>query len=179
MKGIIFTEFLELVEDQFGLEMVERIIAQSDLESEGSYTAVGTYDHNEIVQLVSNLSSNVNVPVNDLLVIYGEYLFGTFLKSYGHFIKEAENTFEFLGSVERYIHVEVKKLYADAELPSFDPTENGNVLELLYKSPRKLSAVAEGIIKGALKHYKEEGTIKRDFINEDGSEVNIVVTKTS
>ena len=33
MKGIIFTEFLELVEEKFGLTMVDKIIEQSDLES--------------------------------------------------------------------------------------------------------------------------------------------------
>jgi len=32
MKGIVFTEFLELVEDKFGLEMVDNIIESSDLE---------------------------------------------------------------------------------------------------------------------------------------------------
>ena len=40
MKGIVFTEFLEMVEDQSG----------------GAYTSVGTYDHNEIFRLVNCLS---------------------------------------------------------------------------------------------------------------------------
>ena len=30
MKGIVFTEFLDLVEDKFGLEMVDNIITASD-----------------------------------------------------------------------------------------------------------------------------------------------------
>jgi len=42
MKGIVFTEFLDLVEEKFGMEMVDKIITQSELESEGAYTAVGT-----------------------------------------------------------------------------------------------------------------------------------------
>ena len=29
MKGIVFTEFLDLVEERFGLEMVDAIISQS------------------------------------------------------------------------------------------------------------------------------------------------------
>ena len=33
MKGIVFTEFLELVEDKFGLETVDEIINNSDLKS--------------------------------------------------------------------------------------------------------------------------------------------------
>ena len=31
MKGIVFTEFLDLVEDKFGIEMVDKIICQSKL----------------------------------------------------------------------------------------------------------------------------------------------------
>ena len=38
MKGIVFTEFLDLVEERFGLEMVDVIISQSKLESKSKST---------------------------------------------------------------------------------------------------------------------------------------------
>jgi len=44
MKGIIFTEFLEMVEDRFSPEIADRIIEAADLPSGGAYTAIGTYD---------------------------------------------------------------------------------------------------------------------------------------
>ncbi|MFT6414777.1 MAG: hypothetical protein ACJARZ_000109 [Dokdonia sp.] len=43
MKGIIFTEFLDLVEATFGLEMVDIILNASKLPSNGVYTTIGTY----------------------------------------------------------------------------------------------------------------------------------------
>ena len=43
MKGIVFTEFLDLVEEKFGLEMVDAIISQSKLESKGVYTSIGVF----------------------------------------------------------------------------------------------------------------------------------------
>ena len=64
MKGIVFTEFLEMVENTFGLETVDYIIYKSDLKSEGAYTSVGTYDFFEMLSLISNLSEKVNIPVN-------------------------------------------------------------------------------------------------------------------
>ena len=73
MKGIVFTEFLEMVESTFGLETVDYIITNSDLESKGAYTAVGTYDFGEMLRLVTNLSEKVNSPVDDLLYVYGTY----------------------------------------------------------------------------------------------------------
>ena len=41
MKGIIFTEFIEMVEDKFGFEVADNIITNSNLPSGGAYTAVG------------------------------------------------------------------------------------------------------------------------------------------
>ena len=53
MKGIVFTEFLEMVEQRFSPEIADRLIDESDLPSGGIYTAVGTYEHTEIVTYVS------------------------------------------------------------------------------------------------------------------------------
>ena len=74
MKGIVFTEFLDLVEDKFGLEMVDSIIEQSKLESEGAYTSIGTYKFSEMLQLLQNLSNNTGVTIDDLLLVYAERL---------------------------------------------------------------------------------------------------------
>jgi len=56
MKGMVFTEFLEMVEDQFGFTMADKIISEAELASGGVYTSVGTYHHQEMVALVVNLS---------------------------------------------------------------------------------------------------------------------------
>ncbi|MBA2648463.1 MAG: hypothetical protein H0U75_02495 [Legionella sp.] len=42
MKGIILTEFLEMVEVMFTAEMVENIIEDANLPNNGAYTDVGT-----------------------------------------------------------------------------------------------------------------------------------------
>ena len=55
MKGIIFSEFLNLVEAKFGLKTVDEIIEKSDLESEGIYTSIGTYSFSEMLQLLTHL----------------------------------------------------------------------------------------------------------------------------
>jgi len=82
MKGIVFTEFLDLVEDKFGFEMVDTIINNSNLPSNGSYTAVGTYSFSEMLSLLTNLNKETGIPVNDLLLLYGEHFFSVVEKSY-------------------------------------------------------------------------------------------------
>ena len=83
MKGIVFTEFLELVEQKFGLEMVDRIITQSDLGSKGIYTAIGTYEFSEMLQLLQNLHDNTGTEIDSLLRIYCELFFSVLESNYG------------------------------------------------------------------------------------------------
>ena len=53
MKGMVFTEFLEMVESTFSADMVDDIIDDSAPPSGGAYTSVGTYDHQELVGMVT------------------------------------------------------------------------------------------------------------------------------
>lgn len=178
MKGIIFTEFLEMVEEKFGYNMVDDLLTSSELPSEGIYTSVGTYQHTEMVSLVTNLGKQTKIPINELLVVFGEYLFKTFTKTYSHFMVKAPDAFTFLSSIHNYIHVEVQKLYPDAELPHFDidrPDEN--TLIMTYTSARKMADLAFGLIEGCFKYYTETVEILQIPLNEDGSITKFIITK--
>ncbi len=75
MKGIVFTEFLEMVEQKFGISLADKIVQQPNIDFD-SYTAVGSYPHGQMVNLVINLSKETGIPVPDLLKTYGHHLFG-------------------------------------------------------------------------------------------------------
>ena len=82
MKGVVFTEFLEMVEQKFGMEMVNALIENNDLSSDGVYSAVGTYHHSEMVSLVVDLGKRSGITIPDLLKAFGAYLFQTFKTGY-------------------------------------------------------------------------------------------------
>jgi len=162
MKGVVFTEFLEMVEDSFSPGVADRIIEASDLPSGGAYTAVGTYNHAEIVTLVQKLSVETKLSVDELLHTFGKHLFGRFVEGYPGFFEGEQDAFQFLQSVEEYIHVEVKKLYPDAELPSVIATlETPNHLKIIYRSDRNMGDLAHGLIDGCIKHFAEPIEIRR------------------
>lgn len=73
MKGIIFTEFLDMVEAQFGLAVVDEIITNSKTLHQGIYTSVGTYDFNEMVSLLVALGELVSKDIQELLYAFGLY----------------------------------------------------------------------------------------------------------
>ncbi len=177
MKGFVFTEFLEMVENQFGFDMADKIIKEEQLDSKGVYTSIGTYSHGEMVQLVSNLSEETNIPIPDLLRTYGSYLFTVFEKNYKSFFEDIDDSFQFLSQVDEYIHVEVRKLYPDAELPKFDILDHGDNMTMLYQSTRKMSDLAVGLIEKCMEHYQEEGTIKKQVLDKEGEKVLITIVK--
>lgn len=177
MKGIVFTEFLEMVENAYGYEVADKIIQKSELKSGGVYSAVGTYEHAEMVQLVTHLSEEVETPVEALLGVYGNYFFKILVDSYPQFFKGIKNAFQFLSGIESYIHVEVLKLYPDAELPHFEIEQvDPSTLEMTYHSERKLHAFAEGLIAGSIDHFKEDISVKKELIKTDGSIVKFTLS---
>ena len=157
MKGIIFTEFVGMVESVFSQETMDNVFDRVDLPSGGAYTSVGTYDHAEIVQLALALSEETNLPVQDLVKAYGEHLFARFSDLYPEYFSEQTTTFQFLHHVENYIHTEVLKLYPDAEVPRFEfhsSTDTDMVFD--YLSSRHLGDVAEGLLRGCIAHFGED-----------------------
>lgn len=154
MKGVVFTEFLEMVEDKFSPELADRIVNACDLPSGGVYTAVGTYHHDEIVQLVVKLSEETKVAVPDLLRVFGQHMFGRFHAGYPQFFAGITDALTFLEGVEGYIHVEVRKLYPDAELPSFKyERPSPDRMVMTYSSARPFGPLAEGLISACIDHY--------------------------
>ena len=178
MKGIVFTEFLEMVESKFGIEMVNGLLDSSELASGGVYSAVGTYDHKEMVSLVVELGKRSGMPLPDLLKAFGRYLFGTFKTSYASMFESAGDGFEFLESIDQEIHVEVLKLYPDAELPSFKTErKEDNVLQMDYHSDRAMGALAHGLIEACGEHYNECFDIVMQPQTEDGKYVRFLITR--
>lgn len=178
MKGIVFTELLEMIEAKFGYETVDELLNETDLPSKGIYTAIGTYDHSEIVALVVKLSEKSKVPVPDLIYTFGRHLFITFSKSYAHFFTDTTNAFGFLGSIENYIHAEVKKLYPDAQLPHFEIKQlTDKKMEMIYSSDRKMADLAHGLIDECFAYYNETAEVSITPLTEDGSRVVFEITK--
>ena len=180
MKGIVFTKFLEMVEQTNGYDQVDSLLLTTDLPSGGTYTAAGTYDHQEMVGLVANLSQATHRSASDILREYGRYLFQTFVSTYHPFLEVAPDAFTFLSSVDAYIHVEVKKLYPEAELPTFTITQlDGSTLQMIYQSSRKMADLAYGLIEGTLAYYGEIARIEQQALSPDGSRVKFLIIKAN
>ena len=178
MKGIVFTEFLDLVENKFGLEIVDTIISQSKLPSEGVYTSIGTYRFSEMLSLLQNLSAHTNVSIDNLLLVYGEHFFSVIEQSYPDLLATYKNPIEMLSSIENHIHIEVRKIYSEAELPEFIVEEKtDDFLIMTYKSSRAMHHFGLGLMNKTFEYFNTPASIEIEKIKEDGTEVRFIIRK--
>lgn len=160
MLGLVFTEFIEMVEDRFSPELADTIISEVAPASGGAYTAVGYYDHAELVSMIVALSRHSGVAVPQLVRSFGHHLLGRFTELYPTMFPAGPGLLDFLASIDAHIHVEVRKLYHAASLPSFEVLErNASGVRLLYRSPRSMEALAQGLLEGACDYYRQPCSI--------------------
>lgn len=181
MKGMIFTEFMDMVEEGFGLTTKHQIIRDAQPASGGAYTSVGNYNYEELVQLAVALAKATGKPLPELLVAFGGRIFQHFTQRYGKFFADAGGCFEFLSRIETYIHVEVRKLYPDAELPAFSyPAQDADTLVMEYRSPRPLASFAEGLIRATIQHYREPVSLQiEDLSGGRGTHARFTLRRTA
>lgn len=179
MKGMIFTNFIEMIDEVFSPEITEQLIDKVQPASGAAYTTVGSYDHTEILNLVVGLSELTGEDVPNLVRAFGHYLFAALGKAHPEYIADVASTFELLQRVHEHIHVEVRKLYPDAELPTIGCEVDGNQLTVNYQSERPFAGVAEGLIMGCIEHFGEDIALERTRASTDGCAAQFTLTRAA
>ena len=173
MKGIVFNIFSDLVVEKFGMQMLNDIIADVKPESGGIYTSINTYDDQEMFHLVGALSVRTKIAINDLIHVYGEYMFPLLAKKHHDFVAGHNDVFSLLKTLNDVIHVQVLKLYPDAVVPDIQCEHSVEQIPdqmiLSYTSPRKLCALAEGLITGAATYFNQPLAITHSVCMHEGA----------
>ena len=176
MKGIILSEFVEYLEHTVGESTAQKIIDDSQLASEGAYTRVGHYDYHEFLQLITHSVAETEKEASELLDGFSGHLFSVFKRDYGVFFEDTDSAIEMLMKIENHIHVEVLKLYPDAELPRFDHTIESRQLILRYRSPRPFALVARSLVGACLKFFGGREKLLSSEISKDMKSATFVIS---
>lgn len=161
MLGIVFTSLIDMLEEKHSPEFADDIIIEAALENDGAYTAVGYYPFTEMQRLLTVLTQKTGKSTNQLLYDFGYYLFGKLTVVHGDVIASTNNILDMLSQLDSDIHVQVKKLYPDADLPRFTVlSRTDNAMRLQYYSERELYALAEGLMDAAASHF--DCTLERE-----------------
>ncbi len=179
MKGIVFVELLSMAESVAGEGAVDEVLDSLSLESDGAYSSVGKYPCAELFQIVDAFSARLGQSQSDLKRAFGKWMHGRFLALYPEFFQDKSTAFDMLEGIENEVHVEVLKLYPDAELPSFETQREGNArLTMIYRSERPLGCFCMGLIEACLEHFGEKATIKvDDHSTQGGSHISFLIER--
>lgn len=165
MKGVLFSQFLHFAEDEFGPEVAGR------LRGARSYSPGGDYDHRVLLRLVRRLGKATGCPPGDLLRRFGTALFRYFARMYPTFFLGVDSALAFLSRIETYVHGELIKLYPGAQFPRFEVTRpSPDRLEMVYRSQREMADLAEGLIRGCVRHFGETIELHREDLPATGEQ---------
>lgn len=177
MQGVIFTVLCDCVTENFGLDVWNELIEHVDPVSKGIYTSSANYTDEELFGLVVTLSEKVNVSVNDLVKVFGEYMFPHLISHMPEAHQQDMSFLDFMLSIDHVIHKEVERLYPDAYLPSIDFIQSSKELTMLYRSKRKLCLLAEGLTLGAAKYFNTDIQLEHPVCMHEGADHCEIIIK--
>jgi hypothetical protein len=153
VKGVIFTELLDFLEDHVGTTGLEEVLVAAG--QDGVYSATGNYDHLGAIDIVIAGSKRLGIDSAELMRLYGRSLFGSLSVRYPMFFEHIDDTFTFLSGIQTHIHDEVKALYPDTTPPEFLVSRTANAIEIRYRSHRPFAMIALGMIEACIDHFGE------------------------
>ena len=103
------------------------------------------------------------------------------MAGYPDVVQHVDDSFGLVATIDNHIHVEVRKLYPDADLPSFSHEFIGpDELHLLYESERGMADLAEGLLLGCFAHFREDVVLGREDLSEGaGMRVAFTMRRTA
>jgi hypothetical protein len=155
VKGVVFREFFNYIEAQHGDEMLDDVIVASAVPHGGAYTSVGTYPFDEMKSLVRSYTAASAQSEASVFAGFGEHCFLNWLSFLPEFFSPNRHLFDILEQVNDFHEREVRKLYPDAELPTFTTESRGDhEMVIGYHSDKQLRDFAVGVIHGAATHLR-------------------------
>lgn len=179
MLGIIYSKFLDHLEERFSLNIVDQVIEDLNLPNHGAYSGVGFYNPKEFLNILQGVASNTQIPASNILYEYGQWLFPELYHKYSHYQEIPQDTILFLANLEKMMQREVFKLYQNVELPRFIvESQEENELRLLYHSNLPLGDFIEGFIRGGIQFFGDNVSCKRENIEQTPqTKIRFIVTK--
>lgn len=177
MKGLVFRTFYEFCETHHGADALDEIIEAANLPNGGAFTTVGTYPFPHMEALIGAYIGRTGQALEETLQQFGAFCFSKWVQIWPAEF-EGKELFDVLSTVDEFHEKEVRKLYPDAELPSFRvEARSATELVLGYRSQKPLSDLAAGVIKGAGLHMQQPVRVRQEPANDDdGDYVRITIT---
>jgi hypothetical protein len=178
MKGVVFNLLEQVVTDDLGADAWDDVLEAAG--SDGAYTAVGTYEHDDFVRLIGATATKMDKTVDHVVRWFGRKAVPLLFDLYPAFFEPHTSTDAFLRTLNDVIHPEVRKLFPGAYAPEFEFAERTNgSIALGYISYRDMCSFAEGLIEGAADHYGQSVEVSQEECTRRGNDKCVFVCRFS
>jgi len=155
VHGVILSELQKYVEARHGTPAWPALLRDAGLGTK-LFSPFQTYPDEEVVAIITAASKATGKPMGIILEDFGEFIAPDLLSLYRALIKPEWRTLDLLEHTESTIHRVVRSRSADARPPELKVARvREHEVILIYASPRRLCAIAKGIVRGIAKHYGE------------------------
>ena len=177
MHGLIFLELKKFVES-LGEGTWDKLRQAAGL-GDKVFLPIQEYADADAIALITSASQLIGKSTNEVLELFGEFIAPDLIKMYQALIDPAWRTLDLLEHTEETIHKVVRLQNPGAKPPRLQVTRLSATEAILrYDSPRKMCALAKGIITGLAKYYQETVTTKDQkcmLRGDPACEINVFV----
>jgi hypothetical protein len=169
MKGDFFNLLEKFVVKNFGEVAFEKVYmnAWPHFSHRGPFLGTEIYPDSDFFSLLAAAISQIGISLETAQYEFGKFCFPVLWDKLPKESRQFNSAKELLMSIHSTIHVEVKKLHAKASPPNFEYIDPApDELVMIYKSPRKLFWLVEGLIAGCAEHFNQRIEIARRTIDQ-------------
>ncbi|GBC85709.1 hypothetical protein HRbin11_02159 [bacterium HR11] len=160
MHGTFFVALRRFVRDRWGDEVWDGVTA-SVPGSAGVYSPLRNYPDDEWRRLLQGVCASVKTDEDAMLESLGRFMFPELAQLYRAFINSSWSALDFLEHVEDTIHRAVRMNDPQAAPPRLRVTRDSpRQVTIRYDSPRRLCAIARGLIARVADAYREPLTVR-------------------
>jgi predicted hydrocarbon binding protein len=169
VHGFIFTEIKKYVGEKLGRAAWPELLQRAGL-GRREFENFLSYPDEEAVALVGAAAATTGLPADAILEDFGAFLGEDLVEIYRPLIDPAWRTLEFLANVEETIHHVVRSRNRQAAPPNLVCRRSGpHEVVIVYRSQRRLCALARGIVRGVAQQYGEQVEVREETCMHRGA----------
>ncbi|OUJ74444.1 heme NO-binding domain-containing protein [Hymenobacter crusticola] len=178
MHGTIFLLLKRYVQLQYDHSTWMQLVTNAGLSTD-NFSHREVYPDAHLFALVGQAAAMTGLSPEKLQEKFGEYLVPDLMYMYHKLVDPDWRTLEMLEHTEAVMHTRVRQEHTGNKPPVLDVVRVApNEVLLTYVSPRRMGALAVGIVRGLATYFDEEDRIVLEpLTSENGERVQIRVRR--
>lgn len=169
MKGHIFNLLEKFIVETAGELAYEQIYDRCEFKSNGIFIRSGNYPDADLYTIVGQTCEQLEMPIDEAMFAFGHWIFPSLLSIAPGETARYKHPKTLLMNLDDIHQIELKKIWPDAEPPSFQTEDTGSdTMTMTYDSPRELYPLVDGVLTSLSEYYGVKIDFQKTF-NKKGS----------